>query len=95
LVEHFLVFLQLFCSFLIAFFMISYSLYLREKREFDAAVVFFLAEFDFFETCVNTDLKPAIISQIEKLESHPDESAFAIMLFPSISFSSIDFLFSR
>jgi len=75
--------------------MISYSLYLREKREFDAAVVFFLAEFDFFETCVNTDLKPAIISQIEKLESHPDESAFAIMLFPSISFSSIDFLFSR
>jgi hypothetical protein len=88
-------FFQLFCSFLIAFFTISYSLYLREKREFEAAVVSFLAEFEFFETCVNTDLKPAVISQIEKLESHPDESAFAIMQFPSISFSSIDFLFSR
>lgn len=88
-------FFQLFFSFLIAFFTISYSSYLRERREFEAAVVSILAEFDFFETCVKTDLKPAIISHIEKLETHPDDSAFAIMQFPSVSFSSIDFLFSR
>ncbi|MFA4860211.1 hypothetical protein [Methanoregula sp.] len=86
---------QLICSFLIAFFTISYSLYLREKRDFEAAIACFLAETGFFQTCVETDLKPSIISHIKKIKSHPDERTFGLMQFPSISFSSIEFLLTH
>jgi len=85
---------QLIGSFLIAYFTVQYTHYLREKREFESAIDWFIVEGSFLRGFMDS-LKITVNQNIKKMDKVSDKKNLEIIYFPDFSINSIDFFISK
>jgi hypothetical protein len=82
-------------AFFIAFFTIHYSQYIRDKREFEATMNWFLIEITHLNELLNRLVKTSVDEQIKKMELQPDKKELIITFFPDCSLNSYNFIMSK
>jgi hypothetical protein len=81
-------------SLIIAFFTVQYTQYLREKREYNAVMVWFLSE-GFHLVNLLVPLKDVVNEKIQKINAHPNEKNIEIMFFPDCTLNSFNSIISK